>query len=62
MTELKQCPFCGGEARIAINYLGQHSVVCEGCECRVWFSRDNGITYEGEELLEKWNARKDGDG
>ena len=39
--ELKPCPFCGGKAKEEANYLGQLSVVCESCEAKVFFIKDD---------------------
>lgn len=60
-SELKACPFCGGEAEVYVTYLGMLKQVHVECvEC------DGGFTYADDEesvkeikreLIEKWNRR-----
>ena len=54
MTELKPCPFCGGEAEIRVGY--NHSYVrCSTPECYVRTRR-----YKtAEEAVGLWNRRVD---
>lgn len=57
MTELKPCPFCGGEAYVARNGYGYDWYGC-GCKrCRVQFRCDSDTEEEAREL---WNRRVDG--
>jgi len=54
-TELKPCPFCGGEAKIATYDWGysvkEYWVYCScGCETKKFHSK--------EEAVENWNTRK----
>ena len=54
MSELKPCPFCGGEAKINENYSG-YIPYCTNRECagdKVFFDTD-------EEAIEEWNKRAD---
>ena len=57
MSELKKCPFCGGEAKIEINTeMGgtQYQVLCTKCPVtvgRYWF-------WKKEEAIKAWNTRK----
>ena len=51
-SKLKPCPFCGGNARIGANYLGQYSVLCECCGAKVFFVRD-GTLYTKKKKQEK---------
>ena len=68
MSELKPCPFCGGKAYMAQNYLGQKYVRCPECGACV-FGKDTDdfrISKMGEEKAEKaaaesWNRRADDD-
>ena len=51
--ELRSCPFCGGEARVA-NVFGRVGVVCMDCpaEMRGW------LDTTLEEITEAWNRRE----
>lgn len=54
MTELKPCPFCGGEAEIHPYGGGGYDVWCEGsCGAEI-----NGFRTEAE-AVEAWNRRVD---
>ena len=52
MTELKPCPFCGGEAIGGKNYLGQYSAGCinENCFARVFANTK-------KDAEKRWNRR-----
>ena len=53
MTELKPCPFCGGEARLIEAECGTtiHAVECVLCQAKIgWFD-------EKERAIEAWNNR-----
>ena len=55
MTELKPCPFCGGEAKISdMGY--PHWVFCEKCGARI-----HGYTTDERDSIEAWNRRADDD-
>ena len=56
MTELKPCPFCGGEAIGGKNYLGQYSAGCinENCFARVFANTK-------KDAEKRWNRRADND-
>lgn len=69
--ELKPCPFCGGEVRIALmkddvcRWFVTRSVSAESCSCRVFMeSRSFDESYSKEqveriksELVDAWNRR-----
>lgn len=51
-SELKPCPFCGGdEIRLDKNETGHYHAVCTTCECS--FSYD----WTKEEAITAWNQR-----
>ena len=56
MSDLKRCPFCGGEAQITENYAGQTRIVCTnysgGCAVGQLFWYDF-----REDAIEAWNRR-----
>ena len=56
MPELKPCPFCGGEAEIAMNLeYGLVDISCENMGCRGWACC---LNYKSEkEAREAWNRR-----
>lgn len=53
MTELKPCPFCGGEAEYGANSVqGYEYVRCASCKARTW------SCYETkEQAAQAWNTR-----
>ena len=62
MSELKPCPFCGGEARIKpftsrkrlfITEITVYEVQCTGCDCRT------PLCYTPEIAKSRWNRRVD---
>lgn len=52
MSELKNCPFCGGEAKRAVIF-GRNGVECRECLCmmRGW------LDATPEEIAKQWNTR-----
>lgn len=62
MTDLKPCPFCGGEAEFSLGKTGDgddwHYLECSECEAmgpRVKYA-DHNIAVK-EALAEAWNTR-----
>lgn len=52
MTELKSCPFCGGEAEIFVSDVTDRAVVyCKGCDAQIQMKTNE------EEATEAWNKR-----
>ena len=58
MTDLKSCPFCGGEAKLysigtgSPHYGNYHQVVCQGC------LNASGAYWSGEQsAIDAWNTR-----
>jgi len=73
MTELKECPFCGGKVTIA-SYGNYWSIIASGnepnvsCGCRLFMESElfdeNDILAKQrakDKLIEKWNTRKEED-
>ena len=61
MSELKRCPFCGGEARLQkINKHGAYYVICKTCGCRTpkYQHRFTSKEERQEDAIEAWNTRK----
>lgn len=60
MTELKKCPFCGGEAEqddYTQNEYMFHGTGWIGCKkCRVFIDYKNG-DYGKNQAIEAWNRR-----
>ena len=50
MDNLKPCPFCKGEGKCGVNFLGQWSVMCQECGATMWGD-------SREKAKEKWNRR-----
>ena len=59
MSELKRCPFCGGEVRFVKTGCSSRGKIghlyCDGCK-ESFFKND--IWHTESELYEKWNTRK----
>ena len=52
--KLRECPFCGGEAKLE-DMGWPHHVYCMGCGARV---TGKGYAEEGEkDAIERWNSR-----
>ena len=69
MTELKPCPFCGGEATLKwdtryprpdCNRIVAFEVVCINSECII-YNADDVYFYTPEEAIEAWNRRANDD-
>lgn len=57
MSELKRCPFCGGEAEILEHDNGWaiwHCIMCKNCKA----SQEWRKGYTKEEAIKAWNTRK----
>ena len=50
-TELKPCPFCGGEAEVYAQAFNKYSVICSNCYCV------KGSYGTKEKAIEEWNRR-----
>lgn len=57
MSEIKSCPFCGGEAKSYSTNRGFWGVDCESNECFTHTMVADYITEE--EAIEAWNTRVD---
>ena len=57
-TELKPCPFCGGEARLQRKVVGYY-VICKKCGCRTPYYQYQyaPIEVKKQEAIEAWNRR-----
>lgn len=55
MTELRKCPFCGGEARISeLTYPMKHyTVICSNEKCYA----EMGDFISNEDAIRMWNSR-----
>ena len=51
MTELRKCPFCGGEASIYVAYDDGYYVCCDECGCGL------PVYNTEQEAIEAWNKR-----
>lgn len=58
MTELKPCPFCGGEARFVADY-DVEQVYCVRCGATVEYLRDyyDEGDLDGTHVIPMWNRR-----
>lgn len=56
MTELKPCPFCGGDVNLFIGFMvGLPMIVCGKCSATVSF----GGKETREQTIKAWNRRDD---
>lgn len=55
MSELKPCPFCGGEAHYWLDtqYQDRHVIECDDCGCNRRYE------YSKEGVEKEWNTRAD---
>ena len=53
MTELKPCPFCGGEVYIVKGFSGLHMILCGNCGLTAGFQSKEGK----KESVKAWNRR-----
>lgn len=61
MSELKRCPFCGGEAKLEQEKIvGLYTVTCKDCFARIPFQFDfgEGLEVSKEKAIKAWNTRK----
>lgn len=56
-TELKPCPFCGGEAELSVSEDGYANVSCKKPLCRGWACCWN--YNRKKEAITAWNRRAD---
>lgn len=62
MSELKPCPFCGGEAEfIQERILGLYTVWCKKCKCQTsrQFDFGTGLEVSKRKAADVWNRRAD---
>ena len=64
MPDLKQCPFCGGKARIrtgvtsSVPRISKAIVICQKCSASTdWFCEKGGDAEFVFEAIEAWNRR-----
>lgn len=57
-TNLKPCPFCGGEAIVLQNDDGYHYIGCKSAECRGYVFYNYVYYFTKERASEAWNTRK----
>ena len=58
--KLKPCPFCGGEVKRTIGFMGFNFFKCKNRECGATVSFDNDYCNEHtEEAIKAWNRRAD---
>ena len=55
MTELRKCPFCGGEAKVTL-ILGHYTVACTNCMACILGSPYE-MDREPDTAIEAWNKR-----
>lgn len=51
MDKLLRCPFCGGQADIFVNYIGQSGVACKVCCASI------SVCDEEKYAIANWNKR-----
>ena len=62
MSELKRCPFCGGEAELREERIAGHTrfyVSCENDDCRVVVETRNSVSATRAGAEASWNRRVD---
>lgn len=64
MTEIKKCPFCGGEANLHSNYSQKADcyyifVQCSNCFCKsLSVKSEHPVSKIGQQAVEAWNRRE----
>ena len=57
MTELKQCPFCGGEAKLVRTW-HLHHIVCRSCGATIGEVNEHQNDFRTrDEVIAAWNRR-----
>ena len=57
MTELKQCPFCGGEAKLVRTW-HLHHIVCRSCGATIGEVNEHPNDFRTrDEVIAAWNRR-----
>ena len=57
MTELKQCPFCGGEAKLVRTW-HLHHIVCRSCGATIGEVNEHPNDFRTrDEVIAAWNHR-----
>lgn len=61
MSELKPCPFCGEDAELTPEELGDYLRICVSCKCGATISYDASVGKESlyKTVTRKWNTRHD---
>lgn len=57
MSELKPCPFCGGEAMIKMNCWGVYKVGCD-CETCIGWIYNHTEYKDRQQAVQVWNTRR----
>ena len=62
---LKDCPFCGSEVGIHLNYRDEIKIDCNKCSAEMWdyvLYKTRGLENIVKELIAEWNRRVDRNG
>lgn len=59
MSELKTCPFCGGDVELRDKFdRGDETTFIHCTTCHMWIEKFNWRAYDKKDIIEEWNTRK----
>lgn len=58
MTELKPCPFCGGQVEMRDVMDGHDETFAFHCNsCHIYFTKFDWVAHDRKDVIKEWNRR-----